>query len=116
MTADSSPDQSATSWSLADEIRSVHQESVQNRRRVARMLLKTAEVRLVVVGMAHGVTWPEHKATGRVLIRVEIGCIELRAKGGTAQLAAGMLVALEPGEAHDVRAIEDAAFTLLVGG
>jgi quercetin dioxygenase-like cupin family protein len=111
-----SPDRSATSWSLASEIGSVCDEAVSKKGRVARMLLKSPEVRVVVVGIAKGVTWPQHTAAGRVLVRVEQGCIELGTTEGTTQLAAGMLSALEPGQPHDVRAVEDSAFLLIVAG
>lgn len=91
-------------------------EAVEQSGRVARMLLKTPEVRVVVVGMAQGVTWPEHTAGGRVLLRVEHGSIELRTKDAATRLSAGMLAAVEPGESHDVVAIEDSAFLLFVAG
>jgi quercetin dioxygenase-like cupin family protein len=111
-----SPDRSATSWSLENEIRSVCDEAVRQKGRVARMLLKSPEARVVVVGIAKGVTWPQHTAAGRVLVRVEQGCIELGTRDGTTQLGAGMLTALEPGQPHDVRAVEDSAFLLIVAG
>jgi quercetin dioxygenase-like cupin family protein len=111
-----SPDRSATSWSLENEIGSVCDDAVQQKGRVARMLLKSPEVRVVVVGIAKGVTWPQHTAAGRVLVRVEQGCIELGTRDGTTQLAAGMLCALEPGQPHDVHAVEDSAFLLIVAG
>jgi quercetin dioxygenase-like cupin family protein len=110
------PDQTVASWSLAHEIQSVCDEAVLKRTRIARTLLKTTEVRVVAVGMARGVTWPEHKAAGRVLIRIEFGCIRLRARQSSSQFSAGMLVALEPGEPHDLYAVEDTALLLLVAG
>jgi quercetin dioxygenase-like cupin family protein len=111
-----SPDRSATSWSLDNEIGPVCDEAVQQKGRVARMLFKSPEVRVVVVGIAKGVTWPEHTAAGRVLVRVELGRIELGTQNSKTQLAAGMLVALEPGEPHDVFALEDSAFLVIVAG
>jgi len=111
-----SPDQTPTSWSLEDEINSVCDEATAQHGRVARMLLKSTELRAVVVGMAKGVTWPQHTAGGRVLIRVEQGCIELGTAEGTTRLRAGMLAALEPREPHDVMALEDSAFLLVVAG
>ena len=116
MTPQSASERSPGSWSLPDEIQSVRENSIRHRGRMTRVLLKSAEVRAVVVGMAQGDVWPEHKAAGRVLIRVEHGHIELRRNGGTEQFAAGMLIALEPGEPHSVRAVEDSAFLLIVGG
>jgi quercetin dioxygenase-like cupin family protein len=60
----SSSDRKATCWPLASEIAAVREEAVRQQRRVTRILLKSAELRIVVVGMAKGVTWPEHTATG----------------------------------------------------
>jgi quercetin dioxygenase-like cupin family protein len=116
MTTDSSPECPVSSWAVAHEIQSVHEEAVQKHGRVTRTLLKSAEVRVLVVGMARGVTWPEHKAAGRVVIRVEHGCIEMHTNDRRSQFAAGMLVALEPGEPHDVLAVEDSAVLLFVSG
>ncbi len=116
MTPASSPEGRPTAWLLDHEIESVREESKRSGSRVARVLLKSDEVRVVVVGMAQGVAWPEHTAAGRVLIRVEQGSIQLGRKEGTAQFVAGMLIALEPGEPHQVRAVEDSAFLLIVAG
>lgn len=110
------PDRSATSWSVEREIESVCDQAIQQNGRIARMLLKTPEVRVVVVGIAKGITGPQHSAAGRVPVRVELGCIELGTKDGKTQLAAGMLSALEPSEPHDVHALEDSAFLLIVAG
>jgi quercetin dioxygenase-like cupin family protein len=116
MAGESLPQRRASSWAVAHEIQSAQEEAVQKHGRVTRMLLKSAEVRVLVVGMARGVTWPEHNAAGRVVIRVEHGCIEMHMNDRPSQFAAGMLVALEPGEPHDVLAVEDSAFLLFVAG
>jgi quercetin dioxygenase-like cupin family protein len=111
-----SPERSLSSWSLEQEIGSVCDEAVRQQGRVARMLLKTPEVRVVIVGIAKGVTWPQHTASGRVLLRVECGSIELAVRDATTRLTAGSLTALEPNEPHDVHALEDSAFLLIVAG
>lgn len=110
------PDHSPTCWSLGGEIESVGRDAMQQRNRVGRMLWKSAEVRVVVVGMAKGVTWPQHTANGRVLVRVERGSIELRTTADCMRLDPGVLVALEPREPHEVVALDDSAFLLLVSG
>ena len=51
---------------------------------MTKMLLKSAELRIVIVGMPKGSTWPEHAAAGRVVVRVEHGCVDLRTKSGDA--------------------------------
>lgn len=84
--------------------------------RVTRMLLTSAEVRVALVPIARRITWPEHTAWGRVLVRVEEGTIEIRVAGTTTQLTAGTMIGLEPREPHDVDAVEDTAFLLFVAG
>jgi quercetin dioxygenase-like cupin family protein len=104
------------SWSLHQELLAVRDHARQTSSRIARTLLKSAEACLVVVGMPKGAVWLQHSATGRVLIHVGRGSVELRTTQATARLGAGMLVALEPRERHDVTALEDAAFLLVIAG
>jgi quercetin dioxygenase-like cupin family protein len=89
---------------------------VEQQNRLSRVVLKTAEIRLLVVGMARGTTWPEHTASGRVVVNVASGSIELTTASGSLRLDAGMGATLEPRESHDVLAIDDAAFLLIVAG
>jgi quercetin dioxygenase-like cupin family protein len=116
MSSASSPEGGATSWSLDHEIAAVRQEAIQKQGRVTRMLLKSPEVRIVIVGMAKGVTWPEHTASGRVIVRVEQGCITVRTASGETRAGQGVMLGLEPREPHDVVAIDDAVFVLMVAG
>jgi quercetin dioxygenase-like cupin family protein len=54
---------------------------------------------------------------GRVVVRVELGCVDVRTKGGDVQrVAQGVVVALEPQEPDDVVAVEDTVFLLMVAG
>lgn len=103
-------------WSLGPELDAVRAEAVEKRGRVTRMLLKTPEVRVAVVAIASGQTWPAHTASGRVVVRVEAGAIEIRAGDQRFDLRPGMLATLEPGVTHDVSAHEDSAFLLFVAG
>jgi quercetin dioxygenase-like cupin family protein len=105
-----------SSWLLSDELAAVRAEAVRDGSRVTRMLLKSTEVRVAVVGMAKGVTWPQHTAKGRVVVKIEDGRVEVRAAAGSSELSAGMMMGLDPGEPHDVRALEDTVFLLIVAG
>ena len=112
-----SSDRETTSWPLAPQIAAIREEAVQQQRRVTRILLKSAELRIVLVGMAKGVTWPEHAASGRVVVRVEYGCVDVRTTSrDMLRVAQGVMVSLEPREPHDVVAIEDTVFLLMVAG
>jgi quercetin dioxygenase-like cupin family protein len=114
-TPDESPDQGTASWALDQELTAVATAALE-RGRVARVLLKTPEIRVVVVGMRRGAIWPEHAAAGRVVVHVVRGSLELRTQRGNRQLAAGMMTSLDPGEAHDVYALDDSSFVLVVTG
>jgi quercetin dioxygenase-like cupin family protein len=107
---------SPTSWLLADEAAAARTQALQDGGRATRMLLKTPEVRVAVVAMAKGTAWPEHTAKGRVVVKVEDGRIEMRTAHTTTDLTAGMMVALEAGESHDVLAVEETVFLLIVAG
>jgi len=84
--------------------------------RQTRALVRTPEARVMLVGMASGSEWPEHKAAGRVVVRVERGRVEFLIDGTTHALHAGELATVEPGETHTVRALEDAALLVIVAG
>jgi quercetin dioxygenase-like cupin family protein len=101
---------------LANCLDAVRTESIASRSRVSRVVVKTPEARLMAVGMAGGTEWKEHATAGRVVVHVVAGRIRMRAGGAATELAAGELVTLEPDEAHDVCALEDAAFVLIVAG
>ena len=101
---------------LHPEVDDLIAEARAHNGRQTRALVKTPEVRLMVVGMTAGTTWPEHRAAGRVLLRVERGCIECTVAGQRHRLQAGGLASIDAGEAHDVHALEDSAFLLVVAG
>lgn len=84
--------------------------------RVTRILVKTPELRQILVAMPAGSEWAEHRAAGRVSVCVIRGRIAFGVGGESTELAAGTLAAVEPGVLHDVRALEPSAFLLTVAG
>jgi quercetin dioxygenase-like cupin family protein len=101
---------------LGQLLDAVRAESMASRSRVSRVVVKTSEARILAVGMAAATEWKEHAAAGRVVVHVIAGRIRMRVGDAISELAAGELVTLEPGQAHDVCALEDAAFVLMVAG
>ena len=80
--------------------------------RTAMTLLKTRELRLVLVAMHAGTAVPEHRAEGAVAVHVVQGRVLLHSRVGDVTLDAGQLLTLQPGIWHGVRAIDDCAYLL----
>src|SRR4030095_17001324 len=82
--------------------------------RTAMTLLKTRELRLVLVAMHAGTAVPEHRAEGAVAVHVVQGRVLLHSRVGDVTLDAGQLLTLQPGIRHGVRAIDDCAYLLAI--
>lgn len=82
----------------------------------SKVLVKTAELRLVLVAMPAGSIWPEHRAAGRVAVHVLAGRIAFGLGETVRDIGPGELVAIEEGFPHDIRGQEDTAFLLIVAG
>ena len=80
----------------------------------ARTLAKHGELRLLLLAILPGASVPEHKADGRVSIHTIRGRVRVRARERTFDLPAGRLITLEPGERHDVEALEDSGVLVTI--
>jgi quercetin dioxygenase-like cupin family protein len=80
----------------------------------ARTLVKHGSLRIVLVVLKAGATVPEHQTEGRVSIHAIGGRVRVHAGGTAFELPAGRLLALDPGERHDVKALEDSAVLLTI--
>ena len=69
-------------WSCDTEVPSVVQEALEQRGGVARILLKTREVRVVVVGMPRERRGRRTWHRGRVVLRGELGSVSIRTAAG----------------------------------
>jgi quercetin dioxygenase-like cupin family protein len=74
--------------------------------RGARELFSTSETRVDVIDLARNEELGEAGDGGRVVIQVLGGSVDLTIGDDTTTCNDGTLVALEPGEAHSVRALE----------
>lgn len=80
----------------------------------ARTLVKHGSVRIVLVALKAGATVPEHQTDGRVSIHAIRGHVRVRVGGIAFDLPAGRLLTLDPGERHDVQALDDSAVLLTI--
>jgi quercetin dioxygenase-like cupin family protein len=80
--------------------------------RLARTLARSGRLRLVLVALNEGVEVGTHRAESPMTIQLLEGRIGFRIAGADHELRAGQLLFFEPGEAHDIRALEESALLL----
>jgi quercetin dioxygenase-like cupin family protein len=75
-------------------------------------LVKTKDLRVVLVTMRAGTTLQEHSAPGTTTMQPLSGRFVFTAEGVDREIAPGDLISAAPGVRHVVQAIEDGAFLL----
>ena len=99
---------------FAAEIARLPPDGRSGRRSVT--LVKTPGLRVVLVTMRAGAALHEHVAPGPITVQPIRGRFVFTVDGEEHEIAAGMIVALEADTRHAVRAVEDGAFLLTIGG
>jgi quercetin dioxygenase-like cupin family protein len=82
--------------------------------RRSEILVKTDDLRVLLVTMHAGAALAEHSAPGTITIHVIEGEMAVEASGTTHELAAGGIVSLATGVRHSVRARSNGAFLLTI--
>ena len=80
----------------------------------ANTLVHEPDLRVVLIALRRGARIREHRTAGRVTIQVVSGRVRLYCADQPVELAAGHLLALEPGVPHDLDALADSAVLLTV--
>jgi len=81
----------------------------------ARTLVRTPDLRVVLVVLRRGTRIAEHHANETVSIHTIAGHLRLHLPERVVELEAGQLLVLAPGLPHDVEASGDSAFILTLG-
>lgn len=86
--------------------------------RRAETLLKSPDLRVVLVTMRAGAELAEHQAPGSITVQPLKGRFHFDTAGAAQELAPGALISVAGGVRHAVRCLEDGAFllTLAWGG
>lgn len=101
-------------FDLADEIaRYAPAEGASGRR--AETLVKTDQLRVVLVTMRGGAELHEHHAPGPITIQALRGQLVARVAGDEFQLQPGNLIAVAAGVRHAVQVEGESAFLLTIG-
>ena len=98
---------------LAAEIESMRSGARANGH-VAKTLVRSPQLRLVLMLLRRGAEIPVHQAEGALTIHVLEGRARLAAADDAHELVAGQLAVFEPGVPHAVAAIEDSAILLTI--
>jgi quercetin dioxygenase-like cupin family protein len=102
-------------FELEPQIRELRQdESYQRSGRLGRTLARSGRMRLVLVTLNAGVEVGTHQADSPLTIQPIQGRIGFRVHGEEFQLRAGEVLFFEPGEAHDIRALEETALLMTI--
>jgi len=80
--------------------------------RAGRTLAKAGRLRLVLVAMAPGNAIGTHQADSPMTVHVISGHIRYRAADGEHELRDGEVLFFGPGDAHDIRALQESSLLL----
>jgi len=80
----------------------------------SKILLKSSDLRILLVAMSAGAGMNEHHNDGRISIHVLRGAVNVRAQQQERILRTGHLITLDRSIKHDVEANEDSVFLLTV--
>jgi quercetin dioxygenase-like cupin family protein len=99
--------------SLAEEIERFQPGDAVSGRR-AETLVKTDDLRVVLVTLLRGASLAEHTAPGTITIQALRGELTVDVAGAPHDLAAGSLLSIAAGIPHAVHARDDGAFLLTI--
>jgi quercetin dioxygenase-like cupin family protein len=93
-----------------DELRA--DESYRRSGRLGRTLAKSGRLRLTLVALDAGVEVGMHRADSPMTIHMLAGRLTFRTGGSDHELTAGQILFFGPGDADDIRAVEESALVL----
>ena len=82
--------------------------------RSARTLVKYPDLRIVLVSMKAGSRMKEHKTSARFAILTLAGHLRVHLPDASVEVPRGELLAVDRGMAHDVEAIQQSTFLLII--
>ena len=82
--------------------------------RSARTLVKYPDLRIVLVSMKAGTRFKQHKTSARFAILMLAGHVRLHLPNATVEVPRGELLALDRDISHDVEAIRQSTFLLIL--
>lgn len=99
--------------SIAGELRA--EDAYAREGHTARTLIRSPDLRIVVIALAAGKTISEHQASATASVQTLSGHIRLQLPDRGVDLPAGQILVLGAGLSHDVYAETDSTFLLTLG-
>jgi quercetin dioxygenase-like cupin family protein len=82
--------------------------------RLGRTLAKSGRLRLVLVALNAGIEIGTHQADSPMTLQLVRGRLGFRVSGASYELREGQVLFFGPGEAHDIRALDESALLLTI--
>lgn len=99
---------------LARELAEAEQKKPWPAGRYSQSLVKTPDMRIVLISMQRGAELKEHHVDGPISVQVLKGTVKFAAKERERTLNTGNIIVLGPSIKHEVVALEDSAFLLTI--
>jgi quercetin dioxygenase-like cupin family protein len=101
---------------IPDEVRSLwkHHAWLTESGRSARTLVKYPDLRIVLVSMKANTSLKQHKTDARFAILTLAGHVRLHLPKASIEVPAGELLAVDRGVPHDVEAVRQSTFLLII--
>lgn len=102
-------------FDIAEQVAELRtEESYDRSGRAGRTLAKSGRLRITLVAMQRDNVISTHRADSPITLQVLEGGIRFRADGGDHQMKAGQLLFFGPGDANDIRAMEETVLLLTI--
>ena len=101
-------------FNLTSEIEEFESRKPWPKGLTSKTLLKSGDLRVVLIAMESTAKMQEHHSDGRISIHVLSGNIRMRVQREEKILRVGHLIALDRSVKHDVEAMEDSVFLLTI--
>lgn len=100
-------------FDLAPQVRELRgDESYRRSGRLGRTLARSGRLRLVLVALNSGIEVGTHQADSPMTLQLIEGRLGFRINGEPHELRQGQVLFFGPGDAHDIRALEESALLL----
>jgi quercetin dioxygenase-like cupin family protein len=111
---DSTMIEDRTQFDLTQEIADSEQKKPWQSGIYSKTLLKTHDMRIVLIAMENAARMKEHHTDGTISVQVIKGHLRFSDRGQTSDLRTGNVLALAASIKHDVESIGDSAFLLTI--
>src|SRR5207253_5085337 len=102
------------SFDLALEIQTLTSRKPWPQKLSSNMLLKSEDLRILLIAMESGARMEEHHSDGRISIQALEGSVRISVQGQVREVSAGNLLAIDRSIKHDVEAFEDSVLLLTI--